>query len=279
MSTESSALQRTERAASTLELALGRIVARLSAEWSHAQRSYEAERRALIAENQIAREQLKQTQHEMAQYLEQMKAMRIELRGESGEQGAVGPPGPQGPAGQDGSAGRDGKDGAQGERGEAGPMGPPGPAGEGAPGRDGRDGLNGLQGERGIDGKNGVDGKDGLSLDDLEVAREGDRTIVFRFKNGDRLFEQRIDFPVQLYRNVWQSDRSYDEGDTVTYGGGQFYCLRKTATRPPGEDWQCCVKSGQPGSKGKDGERGPAGPAGRDGRDLTQLGSDGKKWG
>lgn len=231
-----------ERAASPLEVALARIVARVSGEWRRELRELEATKRALLDDCVALRE-------EMEKALDVVQRLALEAKGEQG---------PPGERGADGAAGRDGRDGLPGV---------PGPAGAG--------------GERGVDGRNGrdgIDGKDGFSIDDFSVERDGDRGIVFKLQSGDRVCVQRISFPVQLYRGTYQGGRVYEEGDTCTYGGSQYVARRYTDTRPPGDDWQLCVKGGLPGSRGKDGEPGKQGERGAPGRDLTQLGADGRRW-
>lgn len=242
MSSESLPLRVIERAGSALEVALARIVARMSNEWRRELRELEATKRALLDDCVALREQMEQA-------LDVVQRLALEAKGEQG------PPGERGAAGLDGAAGRDGRDGLP-----------------GVPGQQGERGTNGR------DGRDGVDGKDGLGIDDFSVERDGDRGIVFKLQKGDRVCVQRIEFPVQLYRGTYQGGRDYAEGDTVTHGGSQYVARRNTATRPPGDDWQLCVKGGLPGARGKDGEPGRQGERGAPGRDLTQLGADGRRW-
>jgi hypothetical protein len=180
--------------------------------------------------------------------------------GEKGAPGALGPPGAPGPVGERGAAG---------ERGEPGDQGPQGF--EGAPGRDGRDGLpgvSGVTGERGKDGRDGVDGKDGLGVADLDVVYDGERRLVVRWTNGDRLVERAWIMPIAIYRGVWR-EGSYEPNDVVTYAGSTFICKIDTIQKPETDDWRLSVKRGNHGRDGKPGEPGAPGPEGRPGRDLS----------
>ena len=136
-----------ERAATTLEQALARIVAHFRAEVASDKRALEAEHRAAIAELAIVTAQIAQAHKEFDTWFAKMQERRIEMRGADGEPGV------------------DGKDGAIGERGAEGP--------QGRDGRDGMPGLPGAQGDRGKDGTDGKDGKagvDGKSFDNLNFA-------------------------------------------------------------------------------------------------------------
>jgi hypothetical protein len=136
-----------ERAATTLEQSLARIVAHFRAELASERRTMEADLRAANAELAIVTAKIAQAHRDFARWFEEVQRVKVELQGESG------PPG------------KDGAPGAPGERGAEGPQ-----------GRDGRDGMPGLpggQGDRGkdgIDGKDGKDGIDGKSFDNLNFA-------------------------------------------------------------------------------------------------------------
>lgn len=145
--------------------------------------------------------------------------------------------------------GLDGKDGA---------IGPPGAEGQPGPaGRDGRDGLPGvpgLTGEKGLDGVNGKDGADGLGIDDLAVLHDGERTVTFRFQNGHKVKDFQVVFPVQIYREVYTEGKTYERGDSVTWGGSEWYCHEPTLTKPGdgSKAWTLKVKRGRDGKDGKD---------------------------
>jgi Collagen triple helix repeat (20 copies) len=237
------------KAAVGLEDALARIVASLRADLAREFAAADAERKAINAATLMAQEQLRAVQKEYAAWFEQVQRQRVELRGERGPEGPPGTPGVAGAAGMDGTAGRDGRDGLPGV---------PGP-----PGENGRDGIN---------------GKDALGVADFDVAFDGQRTITLQWKNVDRLVEKSFVLPIPLYRGTYESARTYEANDAVTYGGSIFIARCTTHNKPETDDWRLCVKRGGNGANGKDGKPGPQGPAGRDGRDLTQIGADGRKW-
>lgn len=201
-------------------------------------------------------------------------------KGIQGDRGEMGPPGPQGEPGQPGASGERGDAGIQGPQGE---LGPPGPSG-----RDGRDGLTGQQGEKGLDGKDGLNGKDGrdgsngkdgLGFDDFEEELNPDgRTIIRRYRSGDRVKEFRHVGAWMLYRDVWK-DGTYQHGDVVTRNGSMWHCNETTTTMPDTKDganaWTLCVKHGR---DGKPGESGKDGLPGRNGKDFIPDTLDGRKY-
>lgn len=191
------------------------------------------------------------------------------VAGERGERGEPGLPGERGEKGDSGEPGARGADGTPGTPGDAGARGEQGPAGEpgadGKDGRDGRDGIPGLQGEKGIDGINGKDGRDGidgLGFDDLEVEFDGERSFTFKFVQGERVKAfGPFKVPATIYRGVYQHGKSYERGDSVTFGGASWIAMADTDARPGGAEaesrsWQLAVK------KGADGRQGPPGPRG-----------------
>lgn len=206
--------------------------------------------------------------------------------GRDGKDGEKGEPGPAGEKGQDGAPGRDGADGAPGPQGEKGDRGEPGergadgavgPVGEkgadGAPGRDGLPGVPGPQGEKGRDGQDGRDGlagKDG-TLENLKAVFDGDRTVTLCFKDGTPIDGGVIKFPVVIYREVFDVERSYDKGDAVTWGGHLWIALEDSRGVKPSlnglsaKEWKLAVKAGRDGKDGKSGPQGPKGDKGDQG--------------
>jgi integrin beta 3 len=184
------------------------------------------------------------------------------VQGEKGETG---------PRGTEGKPGIDGKDGAPGPRGERGE--------KGDPGRDGHsvtiDEVRGLfeaevsrwalEFERrahdvlqkaidripppadGKDGVDGINGKDGFGFDDLEVSQADERTVVFKFANGDRVKEFPFSFPVLLDAGTYKPGAKYLKGDCVTYGGSLWICQKDSPPDKPGNDngWRLAVKRGR----------------------------------
>jgi hypothetical protein len=238
--------------ATTLEHALARIIASLRVDHDRAIEACHAERRAAAANLDIVLGQIDAARERYEQLIDEIKKQKIELRGEKGDPGTQGLPGSPGESGAPGAAGTDG--------------------------RDGRDGLPGVPGERGRDGKDGIHGKDGLGVSDFDVEYDGERKITLNWMNGDRQVQRSFKIAILLYRGTWESDRSYEAQDVVTYGGCGYVARCATTNKPNGDDWQLFVKRGSSGANGKDGERGPIGAQGRDGRDLTQIGADGRKW-
>jgi collagen type III alpha len=153
------------------------------------------------------------------------------------------------PAGKDGAAGRDGQ--------------------PGVPGVPGRDGAPGEPGEKGLDGAPGRDGTlEGASLEQVDerswrLARPDGAPLVGVFKS-----------PSVLDRGVYQTGRTYEKGDGVTYGGS-FWIAQDATNEKPGDGatkWRLAVKAGREGREGKpgkDGERGIKGERGDPGRNFS----------
>jgi integrin beta 3 len=156
------------------------------------------------------------------------------------------------------------------------------PGRDGAPGRDGKDGLPGRDGTNGIDGADGKDGADGFGFDDLSVAYDGERRLVFRFQKGNRTREFPIVLPVPIDAGTYHPDGVYLRGAGVSYGGAYWIAQRDAPPGKPGEGgetgWRLAVKRARDGRDGEKGEKGDPGIPGRSGRDLTQMGADGSKW-
>lgn len=114
-----------------------------------------------------------------------------------------------------------------------------------------------VAGPAGQDGKNGLDGKDGadgLGFDDMDVEFDGDRTVLLKFARGTKAKSWPLVFPFQKYQGVYQQGKSYDMGDTVSWGSQLWHCNESTVT-PPGDGskfWQLCVRKGRDGKDGRD---------------------------
>lgn len=199
---------------------------------------------------------------------------------------------------KDGVDGKDGRDGVDGKDGD--------PGRDGADGQKGADGNDGIGlagavidragslivtltdgstrelgpvvGRDGVDGKNGERGERGFSLEhfDTEI-RDGGRTLLLKFQQGEVLETHEIGLDVAIYRGVFKAEQNYERGDMVTYGGSLWHCNSPTAEPPKEGDkaWTLAAKrgrDGKDGAAGKDGERGAPGQKGDPGR-------DGKSWG
>ncbi len=192
-------------------------------------------------------------------------------QGEKGADGINGRDGSSGLNGKDGRDGIDGKDGAPGLHGKDGADGLNGKdADEDAitrrvlasvdamvqkaisampvprDGRDGLPGVPGLPGEKGIDGANGLHGSDGLSLDDFDAFMKDDgRTLVIKLVRGELVREKEIRLDVPIYRGVFEREKAYQKGDTVTYGGSCWQALSDDPVPPgDGKGWRLMVKRG-----------------------------------
>jgi integrin beta 3 len=194
--------------------------------------------------------------------------------GVDGKDGALGEKGDAGLDGKDGRDGVDGKDGALGEKGDAGLDGK-----DGRDGVDGKDGALGEKGDAGLDGKDGrgisgaligrdgslvltmtdgeplnvgpvvgKDGEPGLGFDDLDVVGDGERTVTFVMRRGDRIVEKHVPLPVVIDRGVWK-EGGYQAGDAVTWRGSLWIAQRETAAKPDeaSSDWRLAVKRGRDG--------------------------------
>lgn len=121
----------------------------------------------------------------------------------------------------------------------------------------------------GPQGKDGKDGADGLGWDNLSVAHDGERTFSFRMMRGERVKDVgTFTVPVPIYRGVYAEGRTYEPGDTVTYGGGLFHCKKTTTLKPDGttrdpstgesqgaqgkDFWTLAVRRGTDGKDGRD---------------------------
>jgi hypothetical protein len=94
--------------------------------------------------------------------------------------------------------------------------------------------------------QNGADGKDGVPLDGFDVALEG-RILKLSLTAGERVISKDIRLPIPFDKGVFRSGEKYEQSDVVTFGGSQWIALRDTVTKPPSNDWRCCVKRGQDG--------------------------------
>ena len=113
----------------------------------------------------------------------------------------------------------------------------------------------GPPGANGQDGLNGKDGADGVGFDDLVVVQENERTFVLRAVKEERVKDiGRVTFPVELYRGVFVSGRTFDRGDCVTWDGSEWHCNETTSEKPGtgSKAWTLKVKRGRDGKDGRD---------------------------
>jgi hypothetical protein len=104
------------------------------------------------------------------------------------------------------------------------------------------------------------------------VQHDGERGFTFRFIRGDVVKEfGRFIVPAMIYRGVFQSSKTYEPGDTVTWDGS-LWLAKKTTTAKPDQAsqesqqaWALCAKRGRDGKPGPQGEKGLDGKPGKDG--------------
>lgn len=178
----------------------------------------------------------------------------IEAKGDiHGEKGEAGPQGEHGEQGAIGPQGEPGADGAQGPQGEAGPPGETGQRGREGTGvagaaitREGELMLTLTDGSVLMPGR--VDGRDGLSIEDLSVEYDGERTMTLVFSRGEQRKEFPVRFPAIIYRGVFEPGRDYAQGDSVTLSGSLFIAQVPTSAKPGTSDqWRLAVKRGADG--------------------------------
>ncbi|HXD16409.1 MAG TPA: hypothetical protein VN654_05275 [Vicinamibacterales bacterium] len=111
-----------------------------------------------------------------------------------------------------------------------------------------------LAGEPGPAGLPGKDGADGFGFDDLTVLHDGERGVTFRFLKGDRVKEFTVTIPAVIYRGVYTTGKTYEQGDTVTWDGSMWHCNGATMARPGDGStaWQMTVRRPRDGRDGKD---------------------------
>ena len=155
--------------------------------------------------------------------------------------------GPEGPAGQKGADGADGKPGADGIG-----------LADAMIDKDGNLHLTMTNGQvknlGSVHGKDGNDGKDGesLTLDDFDVTQVDERSLEFSFTKGDVTHSFEIEFPVAIYRGVYENEREYAKGDMVTWAGSLWHANEATASKPGSDGpWQLAAKKGRDGRDAK----------------------------
>ena len=109
-----------------------------------------------------------------------------------------------------------------------------------------KSGIDGKDGRDGKDGQPGADGKDGLNLEDFSAKLIDDRNLVLALSRGDLKKEFILKLPVILDRGVY-TEKDYEKGDAVTFGGSLWIAQKDTPSGKPGEskDWRLAVKKGR----------------------------------
>lgn len=66
-------------------------------------------------------------------------------------------------------------------------------------------------------------------------------------KSCGKAVEKMCRIPVMIYRDVYKSGESYEQGDCVTWGGAVWVCLKDTDQKPGSAsgEWKLAVKAGR----------------------------------
>lgn len=116
--------------------------------------------------------------------------------------------------------------------------------------------LGPVVGKDGDPGRDGEPGPAGFSLDDFDITRPDERTMILAFTRGDRTDTYEIGLSAFLDKGVFKDGQDYETGDGVTWGGSYWLAQEATKERP-GEGstaWRLAVKRG---ANGKDADPAP----------------------
>jgi len=96
------------------------------------------------------------------------------------------------------------------------------------------------------------DGVDGLGFDDLSVLHDGERGFSVTFRRGEHIKEFPFTIPCVLYLGVYSEGKTYQVGDSVTFGGHLFIARAETALKPDftpaaTKVWTLSAKAGRDG--------------------------------
>ncbi|MEO3387330.1 hypothetical protein [Mesorhizobium sp. CAU 1741] len=93
--------------------------------------------------------------------------------------------------------------------------------------------------------------RDGFSLSDFDATLMDDgRTVLLSFDQGEQSFKVELGIPAMIYRGVFKEGRSYEKGDTVTWGGSLWHCdVDATEEKPDSQakHWTLAAKRGRDG--------------------------------
>ncbi|MGP1609790.1 MAG: hypothetical protein ACTS5G_03705, partial [Burkholderiales bacterium] len=92
----------------------------------------------------------------------------------------------------------------------------------------------------------GKDGQDAAQIETFDAVLDG-RTLKLSLTAGEHKVIKEVRLPIPFDRGVFRAGTPYEQSDVVTYGGSQWIALKGTATRPPSDDWRCCVQKGKDG--------------------------------
>lgn len=96
------------------------------------------------------------------------------------------------------------------------------------------------------------DGRDGVSISDLAIEFDGERTVTVlaRGADGSEVRSNPMKMPAQIYRGVFSEGKSYEAHDVVTFGGSAWIALKDEPNCRPGDagtdsSWRLMVKRGR----------------------------------
>lgn len=96
--------------------------------------------------------------------------------------------------------------------------------------------------------QNGKDGRDALPIEDIEIKQEGRHVTI---KLGE--VERTIKLDTVIDQGVW-TEKEYEKGDAVTYGGSLWIAQEDQPDGAPGatKAWRLAVKKGRDGKDLRD---------------------------
>lgn len=99
--------------------------------------------------------------------------------------------------------------------------------------------------------KDGKDGKDGIDLKGFDILLGDDgRTVSLSLSDGESTFEKTLKIPSVLDKGFYNSEKVYEKGDGVSYGGGFWISQSDENTDKPASgsaSWRLAVKRGRDG--------------------------------
>ncbi|WP_260581192.1 hypothetical protein [Sphingopyxis sp. PET50] len=95
----------------------------------------------------------------------------------------------------------------------------------------------------------GKDGKPGetFTLDDFDIEQTDERTLEFKFLNGNMMHSFELEFPVPIFREAYKEGREYRKGDMVVWGGSLWAATKDTGAKPdtPDSGWMIAARRGR----------------------------------
>ncbi|WP_232353070.1 hypothetical protein [Hafnia alvei] len=88
---------------------------------------------------------------------------------------------------------------------------------------------------------------DGIAAVDIQQTDERNFTVDVKRASGN-IETKAFSFPVQIYREVFETGKRYQPGDTVTWGGSLWHCNEVTEDKPGdigAKGWVLAVKKGR----------------------------------